>query len=58
MTAPPDAPRPCCERIANGQWCWLETGHPGPHWSQAEPVYGPVEERPPMWRRHRGQNER
>jgi hypothetical protein len=45
-----DDVRSCCKRIANGSWCYLEDGHNG-DCQGANPVYGPLEERPAVWRR-------
>ena len=43
----------CCVRLGHGSWCYLPDGHEGDH-EGAAPFYGPIEERPPLWRRHKG----
>jgi hypothetical protein len=49
---------PCCARICNGIWCTLADGHKGDHANpDAEPVYGPLEARPEIWRKHKGKSE-
>lgn len=47
-------PKPCLARIDNGRWCQLSDRHDGEHRSDADPIYGPIERRPPLWRRHKG----
>lgn len=44
----------CAERLGYSSWCYLPDKHPGDH-EGAAAVYGPVEERPTLWRRHKGQ---
>jgi hypothetical protein len=39
----------CCERVGHGSWCLLPDKHLGDH-EGVPPVYGPVEERPSLWR--------
>lgn len=46
--------RPCCARIAHQTWCTLPDGHAGEHESVAAPMYGPLEERPRLWRDGKG----
>jgi hypothetical protein len=50
----PDPPKPCCERLGYGSWCSLPDGHAGEH-AGAHPQYGPIEQRPALWREHKGQ---
>jgi hypothetical protein len=49
----PEVVRPCSERLGYGSWCFLPDGHDGNH-EGVPPVYGPVEERPRLWREHKG----
>jgi hypothetical protein len=51
---PPEEPKPCSLRLGYGSWCFLPDGHEGDH-EGAPAMYGPVEERPTLWRRHKGQ---
>jgi len=46
-------PKPCAMRLGYGSWCFLPDGHEGEH-EGVPPVYGPVEERPALWREHKG----
>lgn len=48
-------PPPCCARVGNGVWCMKPGSHDGEHASDAEPIYGPLEAAPALWRKHRGQ---
>jgi hypothetical protein len=51
------SPPPCCARVAHGVWCTKPSGHAGEHGNaDAEPIYGPIEAKPPIWRRHRGRS--
>lgn len=45
--------KPCCARIGNQSWCGRPDGHDGDHDGPA-PVYGPIEERPKLWRDTKG----
>jgi hypothetical protein len=48
-------PPPCCKRIGNGVWCTRPDRHDGDCANrEADPVYGPIEARPPLWRDRRG----
>lgn len=44
----------CLKRVANGSWCIRDDNHDGICIGGGEPVYGPIEQRPEGWRRHRG----
>jgi len=48
--APRDEPKPCSVRLGYGSWCFRPDGHEGEH-EGAPPVYGPIEERPALWRK-------
>jgi len=50
-----EQPKPCALRLGHGSWCYLPDGHEGEH-EGVPPVYGPIEERPPLWRTHKGRN--
>jgi hypothetical protein len=50
----PEPVKPCSVRLGHGSWCFLPDEHEGDH-EGVPPVYGPVEERPVLWRKHRGQ---
>lgn len=45
----PEPVRPCGERLGHGSWCFRPDAHAGEH-EGAPPTYGPIEERPRMWR--------
>ncbi len=53
--------RPCCRRLAHQSWCVKEDGHEGDldpfaaFCSGADAAYGPLEERPRIWRTSKGQ---
>jgi hypothetical protein len=44
----------CCKRLGHGSWCNLPEKHPGVC-GGADPSYDVIEERPPLWRKHKGQ---
>ena len=46
--------KPCCKRLGNGSWCNRDDNHTG-ECTGAAPTYGPIEERPLIWRSHKGQ---
>ena len=43
----------CCVRLGNQSWCSLVDKHPEEH-EGADPVYGPLEELPTLWRHKKG----
>lgn len=48
----------CLRRVGNGVWCQRASGHDGDCANEtAAPLHGPLEARPALWRRHRGQSE-
>jgi hypothetical protein len=53
------APKLCMKRVGNGVWCQLAHDHGDgvACSSHAEPIYGPIEARPPLWRDRRGMQE-
>lgn len=52
-----DLRKPCCARLGHGSWCVAADGHAGDHVPGAPATYGPIEARPEIWRRHKGQTE-
>lgn len=49
----PDRPVYCCARLGLGSWCNLLDKHAG-ECNGLPPEYGPVEERPALWRSDKG----
>lgn len=57
LKAEPIDVKPCAKRLGNMSWCNLDDGHIE-ECKGAKAAYGPLERRPELWRRHRGQSEK